>query len=458
MTAMNEFPSAPAPALLQRLADTGVRDVAIVVCDLAGQLRGKWLSREKFAAACATGCPFPPIFPVTDFCDVVLPVAAGATLARLGDGSARVAADTQRALPWRKEPAALFFAGMTGAEADLDPRVLYGRVLESARALGVVPWQALEYEFTLLDAQRHTLAAHGYRDLQPAGTQSALYGVWRMLATGDYWPELRAALETAGIPVEAMHAEFGAGTQEVILAPAPGLRAADNAVLLRELVKAHAARQGMLATFMARWSGTAPGNSGHVHISLSDCDGRPMFAADASGWNACARHFIGGLQRFLPELLLVLMPNVNSLRRLAPAAWSFDGRWCLWGEDNRTTAIRVLRDGAGSGHVEVRIPGADANPYLVLAAVLGAGLRGITAAMEPSAPLPGNAFASTREWPQALRLPRTFVEAMDRFGESAFAAELFGQEFQRVFVQTRRAQELESRDAVSEWELRRFLE
>lgn len=451
MAAMTEIPAA---VWMDDLARSGTREVVVALCDIAGQLRGKALAREKFLAAAGAGCRFPPIFPVTDFTDCVWPVGAGAALARLGDGHARVSLDTCRTLPWGGEaPAALFFAEMTGPEAALDPRARHAAVLARAAARGVVPVQAVEFEFTLLETDRHGVAARRYRDLAPAGTQSALYGVWRPLAATEFWHSLRAALELAGIPVEAVHGEFGAGCHEITVAAAAGLVAADHAVLLREIVKAHAARHGLLATFMARWSAQAPGHSGHVHVSLRDGAGRPLFDTDP----VALRHYIGGLQRHLPELLLLLLPNVNSFRRLSGSAWSCDPRWCLWGEDNRTAAIRVLRDPGRGTHVEIRLPGADANPHLSLAAVLGAGVQGMADRDEPTDPVTGNAFDSA-DWPDALRLPQTFLEAIDRFEASAFAAEWLGAEFRRVFAQTRRAQERESRDAVSEWELRRFLE
>jgi glutamine synthetase len=439
----------------------GAEMALVAICDLAGQLRGKWVAPDKLAAMRAQGVPFPPIFPVTDFADVVLPVRATDALDRLGDGRARALPETQRQIRLPPcGPAELLLAEMCGAEAALDPRVLCRGIIERAAGAGLVPRAALEYEFTLLRESRAIAHARRFRDLAPATTRSDLYGVWRDWPLAEFQEDLRAALQVAGIAVEAMHAEFGAGCREVILGNAPGIRAADDAVIFRTLARAFAAHHGMQATFMARWSGDAPGNSGHIHVSLDDRHGAPVFPAPdaAQGLSRAGRAFVGGLQRFLPEMLLMLLPNVNSYRRLASAAWSFDPRWCLWGVDNRTAAIRLMPGDADSMHVEVRIPGADANPYLALAAVLGAGLRGIELSLEPTDPVTGNAGESSRAWPDALRLPQTMVEAIDRFAASMLVCELFGAEFQRVFAETRRAQERESRDAVSEWELRRFLE
>jgi glutamine synthetase len=458
---MTGFPPQQAEALLRSLRDRGVESVVLAICDLAGQLRGKTLSLEKFSAGLAQGTTFPPIFPITDLSDVVMPVRVNAALDRLGDGRAQAVPDTCRDLPWiGAAPAAMFLAEMIGAEAQWDPRVLYRAVLERADRLGVTPYQAVEYEFTLLQESHDTVHARQFRDLLAFGRQSDLYGVWRTLAHGEFWVDLRAVLTHAGITIEAMHPEFGPGTCEIIMAPAQGIRAADDAAIFRTLVKAHAARAGLLATFMARWSGSAPGNSGHIHLSLRDRDGAASFhdASRPGELSPRGRHFVGGLQRWLPELLLLLLPNVNSFRRYGAGAWSFDPRWCLWGVDNRTTPIRVMPGAAEQLHLEIRIPGADANPYLALGAVLAAGLRGMEESADPTAPLAGNAYESTRTWPEALRLPRTFAEAIDRFAASAMAADYFGAEFQRVFSETRRSQERESRDAVSEWELRRFLE
>ncbi|OGT80081.1 MAG: hypothetical protein A3H91_16910 [Gammaproteobacteria bacterium RIFCSPLOWO2_02_FULL_61_13] len=457
---MTEIPPQQAEALLRSLRDRGVESVLMTLCDLAGQLRGKTLSMDKFAACLAQGCAFPPIFPVTDFADAILPVRVNAALDRLGDGHAQVVRDTCRDLPWSGAvPAVMFLAEMTGAEAQWDPRVLYRGVLERAAEHGVEPYQAVEYEFTLLQESHDTVQARQFRDLLPFGRQSDLYGIWRTLAESEFWSELLAALTHAGIPVEAMHPEFGSGTYEIIMASVPGMRAADNAVIFRALVKAHATRAGLLATFMARWSGSAPGNSGHIHVSLRNRGGRAVFHDDSrpGQMSRAGLYFIGGLQRWLPEMLLMLLPNVNSFRRYGAGAWSFDPRWCLWGVDNRTTAIRVMPGAAEEMHLEVRLPGADANPYLALGAVLAAGLRGMEESVEPSAALVGNAYESTREWPESVRLPRTFVEAIEQFAASPMVADYFGGEFQRVFAETRRCQERESRDAVSEWELRRFL-
>jgi glutamine synthetase len=318
----------------------------------------------------------------------------------------------------------------------------------------------VEYEFTLLRESREVAHARQFRGLTPSSPRSDLYGVWRDWPQVRFRDELRALLDTAGIGIEALHAEFGPGSSEVILGNAQGVRAADNAAIFRALVKAHSARHGLLATFMARWSGAAPGNSGHIHISLEDDSGKPVFHEPGAlhDLSRTALAFIAGLQHALPEMLLLLMPNVNSWRRLAASAWSFDPRWCLWGIDNRTVPIRVMPGDAQSLHLEVRLPGADANPYLASAAVLAAGLRGIESAAEPSAPMEGNAYESHRTWPESLRLPQTLVEAVDRFSASPVVRESFGAEFRRVFADTRRAQERESRDAVSEWELQRFLE
>jgi glutamine synthetase len=457
---MTGFPPQQADALLRSLRDRGVGSVVMTLCDMAGQLRGKTLSLDKFSASLVQGGAVPPIFPVTDFGDVVMPVQVNAVLDRLGDGRAQVVPDTCRDLPWSiAAPAVMFMAEMTGAEAQWDPRVLYRGVLERAARIGVEPFQAVEYEFTLLQESHDTVHARQFRDLLPFGRQSDLYGVWRTLAQGEFWADLHTALAHAGIPVEAMHPEFGPGSYEIIMAPVHGIRAADNAAVFRAVVKVHAARAGLLATFMARWSGSAPGNSGHIHLSLRDRDGGAVFhdAARPGQLSPAGLHFIGGLQRWLPEMMLMLMPNVNSFRRYGTGAWSFDPRWCLWGVDNRTTAIRVMPGAAEQLHLEVRLPGADANPYLALGAVLAAGLRGIEESEDPSAALVGNAYESAQTWPEPLRLPRTFVEAIDRFASSPMVTGYFGAGFQRVFAETRRSQEQESRDAVSEWELRRFL-
>ncbi|MBI2969359.1 MAG: glutamine synthetase [Gammaproteobacteria bacterium] len=439
----------------------GASRVYVAVCDLQGQLRGKAVSRAKFETYLRHGVPTPPIFAVTDFNDAIFAVHAGAAAGRLGDALARIDPDSRREIPW--EPAhgnLLFLSEMLGEDAQYDPRAVYRRVEARVAARGFRPLQSVEYEFSLFNETHDSVHAKEFRGLTPVTRESGLYGLWRQSARAEFWEELIAGMGRLGIALDACHWELSPGAVEVVMACETGLRAADNAAVFKAFAKAYAERKGCLATFMARCSHERPGHSGHVHVSLQDKRGRYVFH-DAGGEHQMSTmflRFIAGLQVFLPELVLLLLPNINSFRRLSESAWSCDPRYCLWGVDNRTVPLRVKRGRPEDLHLEVRIPGADANPYLALAAVLGAGLLGIENKLAAGAPVSGNVFRSAQRYPERLRLPRAYGEAIDRFSRSKAARELFGAEFVRVFAETRSAQEREFRDKVSDWELRRFLE
>ncbi|MGH8246735.1 MAG: glutamine synthetase family protein, partial [Gammaproteobacteria bacterium] len=407
------------------------------------------------------GIPTPPIFAVSDFNDAVYPVTSSAAAGRLGDALARIDTGSCREIPWEPAHGNLFFLSeMLGDDAQFDPRAVYRRIDARAKALGYDALQSIEYEFSLLNETHESLYAKHFRDLKVVTRESGLYGLWRQSARAEFWEELISGMQQLGITLDACHWELAPGAVEVVIGCESGLRAADNAAIFKSFVKSFAQRKGQLATFMARYSHDRAGQGGHVHISLLDADGGPAFF-DLEAENRMSRvftWFIGGLQAYLPELFLLFLPNINSYRRLSESAWSFDPRYCLWGIDNRTVPLRVKTGDGKELHLEVRIPGADANPYLSLAGVLGAGILGMERELEADAPASGNAFHSRQVHAERRALPEQFQDAIDRFARSEAAGELFGAEFVRVFSETRRAQERDFRDKVSEWELRRFLE
>lgn len=448
-------------ALEQLLAARNARRVYVAVCDLQGQLRGKSVSVDRFRRYLEKGFPVPPILGAMDFTDVVHPVHLYPEAERLGDGLARIITETAREIPWEPVDAnLLFLAEMADASRAWDPRALYRRIEDTAAAMGLRPLHAIEYECSLLRETHESVHAKSFRDLQLMHRDAALYGLARHSAQAEFWNDLISTLEHLGILVDACHWELSPAAAEVVIRREEGVPAADSAVLCKTFAKSFAQRRGLMLTFMARLSHLVAGHSGHVHISLLDADGTPAFFDPGREHNMSLRflHFIGGLQRLLPELALMLLPNVNSWRRLDESAWSFDARWCQWGIDNRSAALRVMPGEAADLHLECRIPGADANPYLALACVLAAGLHGIEQRIDPTEPLRENAFRSKQRMPKRLALPETFAEAIERFRRSRFAREVFGEDFVRVFAETRASQEREFRNKVSEWELRRFLE
>jgi len=235
------------------------------------------------------------------------------------------------------------------------------------------------------------------------------------------------------------------------------LEAADRGALFKTYTKVLAQRNGMMATFMAKWSKDWPGQSGHIHTSLiRKSDGKAAFHDPAKPHNMSdeMRWFVGGQQKLMPELLAMIAPTVNSYRRLIPGFWAPTDSTC--GIENRTTALRVIPGSAKSQRVEYRVAAADANPYIILAAALGSGLWGIENKIEPEPFVTGNAY--DRKFPARLALPRTLWDAAQRLKASKAARELFGDDFVEHYAATREWEEREFRKHISDWELDRYFE
>jgi glutamine synthetase len=272
----------------------------------------------------------------------------------------------------------------------------------------------------------------------------------------DLYHDLLDLSQTMRFPIEGLHTETGPGVLEAALAYCDALEAADRAALFKTFTKVLAQRHGLMATFMAKWSNSVPGQSGHLHISLRTTHGDSVFhdSTKPQDMSDAMRWFVGGQQALMPELLAMVAGTVNSYSRLVPGYWAPTS--ATWGVENRTTALRVIRGGPSSQRVEYRIAAADINPYIALAAAIGSGLWGIEHRIEPDAPLVGNAY--DREHPAQRRLPATLYEAAERLSASTAARTLFGDEFVEHYAATRQWEEREFRKAITDWELARYFE
>jgi len=256
-----------------------------------------------------------------------------------------------------------------------------------------------------------------------------------------------------GIELEGFHTETGPGDYETAIRYDEALRAGDKAAMFKTLVKIVARKQGLLATFMAKWNANLPGCSGHIHQSLSDRAGKknlfyePKSDSHISELMKC---YMAGQLSLMRELTVMFCPTVNSYKRTVPGTWAPTN--VTWGVDNRTTALRAISAGPKSTRVEHRLPAADANPYLSLAASLGSGLFGIENSLELPAPV-GNAYES-----QAPALPRSLEESTELFRSSKTARQILGDEFVDHYSATRDWETRQFRRAVTDWELERYFE
>ncbi|MCJ8269729.1 MAG: glutamine synthetase, partial [Psychrosphaera sp.] len=243
---------------------------------------------------------------------------------------------------------------------------------------------------------------------------------------------------------------------EAAITYSSALESADRAAMFKTFSKIALQREGKLATFMARWSNDYAGQSGHIHVSLKDQDGKSMFydANDADGMSQTMKHFVAGQQKLMPELLAMIAPTINSYRRLIPGFWA--PTESTVGVDNRTCAIRIIEGDEKSQRLEYRIAAADANPYIILAAVVASGLWGIENPGEIEAMVTGNAY--DQDFPEHLQLSKTLWDSTQKFKHSAMAKNWFGEEFVYHYAASREWEEREFRKHISQWEMDRYFE
>ena len=442
-----------AAALLEQC---GIDNVKVGLFDIDGVMRGKYLSREKFASVLKSGF---------GFCDVVLGWDSNDQLYDNGtytgwhtaypDAPVRVLPDTCRAVPF--EPSTLLFlAEFAGKAEALCPRGLLRRIVGRAADMGFAAKAAAEFEFFVFEETPVSVREKNYRELKTLTPGFFGYSVLRSSVHAEFYHGLLETMRAMDLPIEGLHTETGAGVLEAALLYDDVLAAADKAALFKTFTKIYAQRQNRMATFMAKWSPDWPGQSGHLHLSLQDKNGTPAFhdPSQPHGISQTMRHFIGGQQRLMPELLAMIAGTVNSYTRLVPGFWAPTASY--WGIENRTTALRAIPGGPTSQRVEYRIAAADINPYIALAAALGSGLWGIEHRIEPGDPIAGNAYDVAP--PDALKLPRTLGAAAARLAASDAAKNLFGEQFVAHYAASRDWEQREADKAITDWQLQRYFE
>jgi len=442
--------------ITKSLTERGMEHVKIGVFDTDGIMRGKYISRDKFLSAFDKDL---------GFCDVILGWDSNDQLydntkftgwhTAYPDATVSILPETQREIPFEPKTA-LFLAEFAGRAEPVCPRGTLRRVLARAASMGYKVSAAAEFEFFLFEETPQTIRDKGYRQLKTMTPGNFGYSVLRSSVHADLYHELLELGQAMRFPIEGLHTETGPGVLEAALAYCDALEAADRAALFKTFAKILAQRHGVMATFMAKWSNSVPGQSGHLHISMRSAKGASVFH-DTSKPNDMSdemRWFLGGQQALMPELLAMVAGTVNSYSRLVPGYWAPTS--ATWGVENRTTALRVIRGGPSSQRIEYRIAAADINPYIALSAAIGSGLWGVEHRIEPDAPIEGNSY--DREHPPERRLPATLYEAAERLAASKPARALFGDEFVEHYAATRQWEEREFRKAITDWELARYFE
>jgi glutamine synthetase len=430
--------------------------VKVGVFDIDGILRGKYMSRAKFVSALESGY---------GFCDVVLGWDCQDQLydnvkftgwhTGYPDAPVRILPESCRPLPF-EDNGLFFLSEFTSNAEQVCPRAVLRRVIERAQQMGLTAYAGLEYEVFFFNETPDSVREKNYRNLKTMAPGWFGYSVIRNSAAADFYRQMLDTCEQMDFGIEGLHEETGPGVIEAAITFDAVLALADKGALFKTFIKILAQRNQMMATFMAKWSSDWPGQSGHIHLSLKDANGGTVFydGSQPHTMSERMRHFVGGQQRLMPELLAMVSPTVNSYTRLIPGFWAPTDATC--GVENRTCALRIIPGGAKSQRVEYRVAAADANPYLALAAALASGLWGIENRIEPEPLIEGNAYE--QKFPHSLALPRTLWEAAQRFKQSSMARDWFGPAFVEHFAATREWEEREFRKHVTDWELSRYFE
>lgn len=419
--------------------EKSITHISAVLCDLNGVYRGKKTPLEDVRKIVEGGFKLPLS---TLFLDVW-----GRDALRSGqvletgdiDGVLQPTDCGILPLPWGATPTALLPLSMfrsDGAPYEADPRQALAQILRRYQSKGMTPVCALELEFYLYKPapEKGGLAAPGGGRAIAA---NALYDLNELEQVSPFIDDVYLSCAEMGVPAGAVISEGGAGQFEINLGHrANALRAADDGQLLKQIVKGVAAKHGLAATFMAKPYGDEAGNGLHLHVSVLNEAGDNIFDDSAKDGSQQLQYAVGGLLTALPHTMLVFAPHANSYRRLRSG--SHAPTKCSWGYDNRTTAIRIPSGSNSSRRFEHRVAGADANPYLVMAAVLGAALYGMENCITPPAPVQGNAYDS-----DGTDIPSSWDEAIAAFSESQLAREIFSDLLVDVFSACKR-QELET--------------
>jgi glutamine synthetase len=430
----------------------GIGEVECLVPDMNGVVRGKVLPAQKFLASERDGTLRIPssIYTLTVTGEYSDPEGDDSYATQDPDVVLRPELSTICVAPGYKTPTAFVFADAfhtSGQPYDIAPRYVLKRVLALYEERGWGPVVAPELEFYLTqintDPDLPLLPPAGRSGRQESAPQP--YGLEAITEYEDLIETIYEHAEAASLHLDTMIHESGAAQLEINFNHGEAVHLSDQVLVFKRIVRQVALKHGVYATFMAKPMENQPGSAMHLHVSLVDkSNGANLFAAANGDISEMFRHFVGGLQTYMPQVTPLFAPNVNSFRRMRP---NFSAPINLqWGYDNRSCGLRVPIAEAPNRRVENRLPGADANPYLAIAAELVCGYIGIRDRIEPSEMVQGNAYRFART------LPRTLDEAIDRFHLCEPVMALLGKDFCTAFTRIK-AHELNTFEGViSSWE------
>ncbi len=443
--------------LSAQIADGAVDTVLVCLVDMQGRLMGKRFHAHAFLDMAHGETHCCNYLLATDL-EMATPDGYAATSWQQGYGDYTLRPDltTLRPVPWLDGTALVLCDILdhhTHAPVPHAPREILKRQIARAAALGFTPMMATEIEFFLFHGTHDAIAERGYRDLRPISRYNEDYHIFQTTKEEPVMRPIRNHLFTMGIPVEGTKGEAEAGQEELNIRYADALATADHHLLAKHAVKEIAHQHGFAASFLPKISATSVGSAAHVHASLWQDEANAFHDPDAPmGRSTLMDHYMAGLLAYAPDITYFLAPYINSYKRFAKG--TFAPTQLVWSVDNRTAAFRLVGEDTKGVRVECRVPGADMNPYLGLAALLAAGLAGIEEKRALPAPFQGDAYADD----QAGEIPATLRDARQALTTSKMLRAAMGDDV--VDHYTRAAGwEIEEFDrAVTDYEIARGFE
>lgn len=445
--------------LFKKIQNNDNQKIKIAFADIDGILRGKYIHKDKFFDVVERGMGFCDVifgWDCNDKCYDNSKITGWHT--GYPDAHATIDQATYREIPWERNMP--FFLGDFSSDSPYEKatcsRSLLKRIASAAQKMGMRPLFSQEFEWFNFTGTPSEISANNFENLQPISPGMFGYSILRSSLNQDYFNDLFDLCAQFGIPLEGLHTETGPGVIEATVIYDEILPAADKAILFKTAVKEIAYRHGFVASFMAKWNAALPGCGGHIHQSLWDTARQKNLFFDENaprGISKTMQQYIAGQLKCLPDILPMFAPNPNSFKRL------FGGDWapstCTWGTDNRTTAVRAISGNERATRIEMRVPGADTNAYLAMAASLAAGLYGIKNQLKLTTPeTTGNGYLAKGKH----KLPKNLADATQQMAQSEIANELFGEEFVSHFTKTREWECRQADENDPQWELKRYFE
>lgn len=433
-----------------------IESIQAVVCDLNGIMRGKRVPVEQAAKVLGGGIRMPVSIVGVDVWgeDII-----GSELVfTSGDMDGICSVTGRGALPvnWTSRPSALVPLWLFMENGDPfpgDPRQALASIVRQYRALGLRPVVATEMEFYLIDPEPDSAVPPISPYTGKRLDSDAILSIDELDDFGEFFSDVYRECARQNVPADAAIAENGIGQFEInLLHSDDPLKAADDAIFFKRIVKGVARKHGLAATFMAKPYGTRSGNGMHMHFSLIDEDGNNVFNDGTAEGSPVLQHAVAGLLRGMAESTLLFAPHFNSYRRLRPDTHAPTA--ISWGYENRTAAIRIPGGNPAARRIEHRVAGADANPYLVMAAILGAALVGIRNSWTPPAPVTGRAYSAEK----LAKIPADWGQAVDAFETGPIAAEIFDPVLRAMLIACKRQEIAGFAEQVTDYEFSAYLE